>query len=281
MKKLLLIAAILLSLPAWSQCSNTSLGNGWTCVWGGYNTGGTGVNKIFVDAIQAHDVLVGFCDTGNADNNGGHNVITDNNGDTWVQANGPIAWKSSPDGINGDATAGTFVVLDANAGSAGTVQATCSGSSQGAAFADIALAILRNTGGASPAIDAPATVSAVVQTTVGTCPYGGTGNLVPTITTTTNHNQELVVGMAQNGANGPTGTPSGWIWLDNIGYLFGTTLTSAGSIGLSYCLGSPEEDPINNAVEGLIGVEAPGVMSTTCGPTQGAKISNGAMIKCF
>lgn len=78
MKKLLLIA--LLSLPIWSQCSNTSYGNGFTCVkaTGSINAGaGSSATATFGSSTTATNqvLVVGFV-CGNSSCNGDTSGIT-------------------------------------------------------------------------------------------------------------------------------------------------------------------------------------------------------------
>jgi hypothetical protein len=64
-------------------CSSpTSLGNGWTCEGGASKFGTTGTTNSFPNAVNLHDVIIGWC--GNGVNSAGATVVpSDNAGNTW------------------------------------------------------------------------------------------------------------------------------------------------------------------------------------------------------
>lgn len=79
MKKLLLLTA-LLSLPTWAQCSNTSYGNGFTCIkaagTANGGAGGTSTATFGSATVATHQVvLIGFV-CGNSSCNGDTSGIT-------------------------------------------------------------------------------------------------------------------------------------------------------------------------------------------------------------
>lgn len=254
MKRLILIWAVFVLLGCHSAfgaaCSSTSLGNTWTCVTGGFNTGATGVQVIITTAVNAHDKIFAFCDTGNAVANGGANSVTDNQGNSYTQMIGPVSWKSQ-DGIAGNATAGYWVAMDAKAATAGGTTLTCGGSSQPAAFADISVALFR-TSNASPTVTTDNTNSAVVNSAGGTCPCA-----LPSISLSTAGTNDLLVIMAQNQGAGPTAPPSGFIFADGVGYIFAESIPSPTTTTANWSLGSPT-DASDNAVQMFGAIRFPG-----------------------
>lgn len=98
MKRLLLLLAMLtlFSVPSWGQCSNTSYGNGWTCVQQkGTAAAGSGTSQITTltgNTVSGHSIIVGalYCaDAGCVGTTAGITAsITDGSGSTYTASPG-------------------------------------------------------------------------------------------------------------------------------------------------------------------------------------------------
>lgn len=238
--------------------SNPNLGNGLSVVTGGYNTGATGIFG-YIDLPQAqHDIIIGFCDSGNADvingKAGNHNTLHDTMKNTYLPLfQTPVPWLAMGDGLGGQATANGFMALDVKAAGAYQNELLCDGNPQKSSFADVAWVVIHDTNPGTHTFDAVNQYTGL-DTPNGSCPLGGKGNLMGPLGVTTTGTNELIVGLMQNNGAGPTGVPSPWIFGDGVGYIATRSLAAAGPVSLSYCLGDTTTANLNSAVEMVVAI---------------------------
>lgn len=281
-----LVAFLLLSAGAFagnpppcpgSGNTSYSLGNGWSCIYGGYNTGGSSgsLQVAFGAAINTHDLLVGYCDNGLAPSNSNSAMgMSDATNGTWTPwPLGRIAW-ANPDaqggGNNNGASAELFYVLNATAVSSG-LTVTCT-TSDTVSFQDMAIALFRQTSGlASQGIDAKNSVAN--GNTTSSAPY-----TMDSISITTSYNGELLI-LSANGS-GCTQAISGWIGADGAttgdsceGLIQVRSQASAGTISASPIESDPDTGSTSQTVEMMLSFQ-----SSTSGADPTTMFSGGILI---
>jgi hypothetical protein len=257
-----LVAAIFLFAlsPAFASsigtgCSNTSLGNGWTCVSGNdiFATGDS-VQTIGLADVQQGDLLVLALDMTSLDADVN---VTDNAGNTWTQVPGGV----SPDAIDAAGHGyALFYVLDSNplnyAYSAtvsiyggGSPLTTCDLALP--CVSDLAISQFRSTSGPARGIEASIALSANAMSELGPCPCAAASQ---TIVTT--RSGDLILGAAnQNGA--PATVSSGFVPVDSgadchtdqqpFCFFAATTQDSAGVASWAWAADTPS-DPYFSAL---------------------------------
>jgi hypothetical protein len=198
-----LIEQSALALPITTPCSNTDLGNGWTCV-GGNNQYGVfppvpQYSLGFVN-LQSGDLLVLAVDT---TSNSSPITVTDSAGNAWQQ----FAPGLQPDAIDGPGHGySIFYVLNSNGAAAGdTVTVSVA---NGDFVSDFAISQFRNSGGPSLGIepDIAYTVNGVGGT--GPCPCPGGSQSI-----TTQYAGDLILGAANQNAS-PASLSAGFVPVD-------------------------------------------------------------------
>jgi hypothetical protein len=219
MKRVLILAVFLAlwAAPAHAAgCSNTSLGNNWTCVEGihtfSFNCYYTCTRTLA--AVNAGDLLVYCYDLSETGSVAEHLSLADNAGNTWKEYP-PGPQMSGIDVPN--ASWSCWYVLNSRAKAAGYALSVTYPNPN---HADDALAQFRNSGGGSAGIDttsgygASGTVSllytsnALSSTTKTGNSYQGFNGSI-----TTGYNGELLVA-AQNMEQAPVSMSAGWTAVD-------------------------------------------------------------------